>query len=71
MIGSEEQQKEPDCSGCAFLGQQPDPVKEVDEEGSLPDATNSGSPRSWTYKSFGLQECYQCYLFETEISLGG
>ena len=23
MIGSEEQQKEPDLSGCAFLGQKP------------------------------------------------
>ena len=33
MIESEEQQKEPDFSGCAFLGQEPNPLKRVDEEG--------------------------------------
>ena len=33
MIESEEQQTEPDFSGCAFLGQEPGPVKKVDEAG--------------------------------------
>ena len=33
MMEGEDQQKEPDLSGCAFLGQEPDSVKKVDEEG--------------------------------------
>ena len=33
MIGNEEQQKEPDFSGCAFLGQEPDSAMKVEEEG--------------------------------------
>ena len=33
MIGNEEQQMEPDLSGCAFLGQEPNLLKKVDEEG--------------------------------------
>ena len=33
MIENEEQQKEPDSSGCAFLGQEPDPAMKVEEEG--------------------------------------
>ena len=32
MMEGEDQQKEPDLSGCAFLGQEPDSVKKVDEE---------------------------------------
>ncbi len=35
MRESEEQQKEPDLSGCAFLGQEQNPVNKVDEEGLL------------------------------------
>ena len=30
---SEEQKMEPDFSDCAFLGQEPNPVQEVEEEG--------------------------------------
>ena len=33
MIENEEQQKEPDSSGCAFLGQEPDSAMKVEEEG--------------------------------------
>ena len=33
MIENEEQQKEPDSSGCAFLGQVPDSAMKVEEEG--------------------------------------
>ena len=33
MIENEEQQKEPDFSGCAFLGQEPDSAMKVEEEG--------------------------------------
>ena len=58
MIENEDQQKEPDSSGCAFLGQR--------GRHGFPhrksDATHSGNLRSWLYKSYGLQECYQCFL---------
>ena len=33
MIENEDQQKEPDSSGCAFLGQEPDSAMKVEEEG--------------------------------------
>ena len=33
MVEGEDQQKEPDFSGCAFLGQEPDSVKKVEREG--------------------------------------
>ena len=33
MIEDEDQQKEPDSSGCAFLGQEPDSAMKVEEEG--------------------------------------
>ena len=33
MIENEDQQKEPDSSGCAFLGQKPDSAMKVEEEG--------------------------------------
>ena len=33
MIENEDQQKEPDPSGCAFLGQEPDSAMKVEEEG--------------------------------------
>ena len=33
MIGNEDQQKEPDSSSCAFLGQEPDSAMKVEEEG--------------------------------------
>ena len=33
MIENEDQQKEPDSSGCAFLGQEPDSAMKVGEEG--------------------------------------
>ena len=33
MMEGEDQQKEPDFSGCAFLGQEPDSVKKVEQEG--------------------------------------
>ena len=68
MMEDEDQQKKPDSSGCAFLGQEPDSCY----EGSIgrhgfpygeSDATHSGNPRSWLYKSYGLQECYHCFLW--------
>ena len=35
MIGNEKQQKEPASSGCAFYGQEADPVLQVEAEGIL------------------------------------
>ena len=33
MMEGEDQQKEPEFSSCAFLGQEPDPAMKVEEEG--------------------------------------
>ena len=33
MMENEDQQKEPESSGCAFLGQEPDSAMKVEEEG--------------------------------------
>ena len=63
----EDQSMEPDLSGCAFLGQEANPVQKVEEEGVAfhtenQNATNCGNPRSWMYKSYGLEECCQRLL---------
>ena len=62
----EDQSIEPDLSGCAFLGQEANPVQSRRGRCSLPhgesNATNCGNPRSWMYKSFGLEECCQRLL---------
>ena len=61
-----EQSMEPDFSGCAFLGQEPNPVQKVEEgglafhtENQMPPTSN---PRSWMYKGYGLEECSQRLL---------
>ena len=65
MMDGEDQQKEPDFSGCAFLGQEPDSAMKVEQEGIAFHTENQmprGNPRSWLYKSYGPQECYQRIL---------
>ena len=62
MTASGEQKMEPDFSGCAFLGQETSCSEGRRGGRSLSDATYSGNPRSWMYKSYGLKECSQCFL---------
>ena len=61
-----EQSMEPDFSGCAFLGQEPNPVQKVEEEGLAFHTENqmppTSNPRSWMYKGYGLEECSQRLL---------
>ena len=44
MMENEGQQKEPESSGCAFLGQEPDSAMKVEEEGTALRTENRMSP---------------------------
>ena len=68
MMEGEDQQKEPDSSGCAFLGQEPDSAMKVEEEGIAFHTKNQTLPTMAILdlgctRAMSSKECYQCFLW--------